>query len=154
MENFAYKTISQSWMSLNILVKRVNTRQVFARAVLPVEVLPVSVDVEKFINTIFWSKAKMNLPILAHILGTSFCTWTRPREFWKRLVCKTFSLKNSKDPWRIKKAYRSKQCFVIFMENLNRRSAWRHKYFIFSGRGLLEGLNDKKWPRGKNGIIQ
>lgn len=29
------------------------------------------------------------------------------------------------------------------MENLNRRSAWRHKCFIFSGRGLLEGLNDK-----------
>ena len=57
MENFAYKTISQSWMSLDILVKRVNTRQVFARAVLPVEVLTVSVDVEKFINTIFWSKA-------------------------------------------------------------------------------------------------
>ena len=60
-------------MSLNILVKRINTRQVFTQAVLPVEVLPVSVDVEKFINTYFGRRLK-TLPILAHVLGMSFCS--------------------------------------------------------------------------------
>lgn len=77
-------------MSLNILVKRVNTRQVFARAVLPVEVLPVSVDVEKFINTIFWSKAKMNLPILAHILGHRFVLERALVNFERDLFAKPF----------------------------------------------------------------